>query len=130
MERKHRVSVRICDDFTTVNLRGIKVFKYTTSSLTDIKMNLLGDTVSSIVTMKMSSLIQCCCHRSSDAAETPNLEMPAVPVVHSFQNIQDLQLEYTTVYWETVGRRKKRRLATDVSSGASLKKIQMELEQG
>lgn len=57
MERKYRVLVRICDDFIIVNLRGIKVFKYTISFLIDIKMNLLGDIVFSIVIMKMSLLI-------------------------------------------------------------------------
>ena len=38
-------------------------------------------------------------------------------------NQKDLQLEYTTRYWGPLGRRrkeKKRRLATDVSSGANL----------
>ena len=38
------------------------------------------------------------------------------------QNQKDLQLEYTTRYWGALGRRKKKRLATNVSSGASLKK--------
>ena len=41
------------------------------------------------------------------------------PTQHSQK---DLQLEYTTMYWGSLGRRrreKKRRLATDVSSGAN-----------
>ena len=41
-------------------------------------------------------------------------------------NQKDVQLEYTTIYWGTLGRRgkkgRRRRLATDVGSGANLEK--------
>ena len=37
-------------------------------------------------------------------------------------NQGDLQLEYTTVFWGPLGRRKRKRLATDVSSGPIFKK--------
>ena len=44
-------------------------------------------------------------------------------------NSKDMQLEYTTMYWWSLGRRKeKKRLATDVSSGSNFKKKQTTFE--
>ena len=36
------------------------------------------------------------------------------------QSQKDLQLEYTAMYWGALERRKKKRLTTDVGSGANL----------
>ena len=46
----------------------------------------------------------------------------AIKVVVAKNNQRHSQLEYTTIYWGRFGekKKKKRRLATDVSSGANL----------
>ena len=67
----------------------------------------------------------------SDPGHRPSIPYQAILRQHpTKRNQNDLQLEYTTMYWGALGRRRKKkgRLATDVGSGTNLKKKNQEKE--